>query len=148
MLNILAAGLESRGNDESQTLAARVNLNVRPVVKNAPQGAFTTNFVLQLDEASKHFAHIIKRMMAEGYTRFDVKPEVEDKYVDLMWKMSPISNGKRPVCTPGYYNDEGKVEKAGTQKLGGMFPGGPLNLFQVLEKEREDGTALDCFNLA
>jgi len=118
-------------------------------MQNAPQGAFSfANFVYQLEYASKHFAHIVARMKAGGYTRFDVKPEVEDSYVDLMWKESPVSDGQRPMCTPGYYNDEGKVLPAGTRVLTGFYPGGARRLFDVLEKERESGKALDCFNLS
>eukprot|EP00930_Biecheleria_cincta_P046755 TRINITY_DN32292_c0_g1_i1.p1 TRINITY_DN32292_c0_g1~~TRINITY_DN32292_c0_g1_i1.p1 ORF type:complete len:672 (+),score=100.14 TRINITY_DN32292_c0_g1_i1:45-2060(+) len=116
-------------------------------MQNAPQGAFTTNFVYQLDEAAKHFAHIIANVKARGYKTFDVRVEEEEKYLDLMWKESPVSNGKRGTCTPGYYNDEGKVEPAGTRRLAGMYPGGARKLFQRCELEREEGKALDCFNL-
>jgi len=118
------------------------------MMQNAPQGAYTTNFVYQLDEASRHFAHIITRMKASGCKRFDVKPAVEEDYLDLVWKASPVSDGKRPSCTPGYYNSEGIVTPAGNRNLSTPFPGGPLKLFKNMQEEREAGTALECFNLA
>ena len=38
----------------------------------------------QLDEVSRHFAHIISGVKAAGKTIFDVKPEAEAKYIELM----------------------------------------------------------------
>ena len=72
-----------------------------------PQGVFTINFVHQLDEASKQFAHIISEMQKRGKTKFDVKTGYEAMYLDSMWKMSPAATDRRPGCTPGYYNNEG-----------------------------------------
>ena len=56
----------------------------------------------QLDEVSRHFAHIISGVKAAGKTIFDVKPEAEAKYIELMWKMSPPATGRPSGCTPGY----------------------------------------------
>lgn len=117
-------------------------------MQNAPQGVFTTNFTYQLGENAMHIAHIIRRMQEAGYKRFDVKPEEEEKYLDLMWKESPISKGERPACTPGYFNQEGKVGKKGERVLGGAYPGGAKKFFEQCEKERKAGHALDCFNLS
>ena len=60
------------------------------------------NFVQQLDEVSRHFAHIISGVKAAGKNIFDVKPEAEAKYIELMWKMSPPATGRPSGCTPGY----------------------------------------------
>jgi len=116
-------------------------------MQNAPQGAFTTNFTYALDESSKHFAHIIARMRKEGYTKFDVKADVEERYLDKMWELSPVSTGRKPGCTPGYYNNEGKVMAAGTRSLRGNYPGAPIKLFIACEEERRSGSALDAFDL-
>ena len=56
----------------------------------------------QLDEVSRHFAHIISGVKAAGKNIFDVKPEAEAKYIELMWKMSPPATGRPSGCTPGY----------------------------------------------
>ena len=61
----------------------------------------------QLDEASKHFAHLISEMQKSGKTKFDVTAAAEAQYLDIMWKLSPKATGARPGCTPGYYNNEG-----------------------------------------
>lgn len=114
-------------------------------MQNAPQGAFTVNFTYALDESSRHFAHIITQMKMHGYTKCDVKPEVEEEWLDEMWKVSPVSNGRTPGCTPGYYNNEGKVTPAGTKTLRGSYPAGKL--FRAFEKERQEGTALNTYHL-
>lgn len=117
-------------------------------MQNAPQGAFTTNFTYALDESSKHFAHIVASMRERGLTRFDVKTDVEEAYLDKMWKLSPAATGRKPGCTPGYYNNEGVVPPAGTRTLRGSYPGAPIKLFLACEKERRHGTALDVFDLS
>merc|ERR1719401_47074 len=108
-------------------------------MQNAPQGAFTTNFTYALDESARHFAHIIARMNANGYTKFDVKPDIEERYLDQMWELSPVSTGIKPNCTPGYYNAEGTVLPAGTKMLGGAYPGAAIKLFIANEQDRKDG---------
>lgn len=118
------------------------------LMQNAPQGVFTTNFVYALDESAKHFAHLIARMQRLGHRTMDVKPQVEDAYVEQVWRASPVSDGKTPNCTPGYYNNEGKVEPAGSRTLRGNYPGTPLSLFHQLAKERREGSALQYFDIA
>merc|ERR1712224_438354 len=115
---------------------------------NGPQGAFCVNSVYQLDEAARHFAHVICRMARLGKTRFDVKADIEDGYIDEMWSQSRPSTGKRPACIPGYYNREGAVAPAGTRALAGMYPGGTRKMFKALDKERQDDTSMSAFDLA
>jgi hypothetical protein len=71
-------------------------------MQNAPQGVFTVNFVYQLDEASKHFAHIITETVRRGMKVFDVRAEAEASYLKQMWKRSPAATDRKPGCTPGY----------------------------------------------
>lgn len=117
-------------------------------MQNGPQGVFTINFVHQLDEASKQFAHIISEMQKRGKTKFDVKTGYEAKYLDSMWKMSPAATDRRPGCTPGYYNNEGVTGEPGSRVLGGMWRGLAESFFDHCEKKRVDGKALDPFDLA
>merc|ERR1712190_94425 len=117
-------------------------------MQNAPQGAFTTNFTYALDESSKHFAHMIMEMRNRGLTKFDVKPQVEEAYLDKVWASAPTASGKVSNCTPGYYNNEGHVAAAGTKTLYGGFPGAPARLFTETAKERAEGRALDGFILS
>lgn len=48
----------------------------------------------------------------------------------------------------GYYNNEGKVPAQGEQVMTGAFPGGPPAYFSHMQKSRDDGTALEKFDLA
>ena len=65
----------------------------------------------QLDEVSRHFAHIISGVKAAGKNIFDVKPEAEAKYIELMWKMSPPATGRPSGCTPGYCTAHSSKER-------------------------------------
>jgi cyclohexanone monooxygenase len=116
-------------------------------MQNAPQGVFTINFCYQLDEASKHFAHIISETLRRGKKVFDVRPEAEAEYLAQMWKRSPPAMARKPGCTPGYYNNEGKVGRPGTRKLAGQWPGLPKSFFDHCAKKRADNTALDVMTL-
>lgn len=114
---------------------------------NGPQGTFTVNFVYTLDESARHIAHIISSTRAMGKTRCDVKQTSEDAWVDQMWAASPPSSGKVAPCTPGYYNAEGRVDPKGTRRLAAMVPGNARKFFKTLARERDEGTALDAFEL-
>ncbi len=105
------------------------------------------NYVYNLDEAARHFARIIAKMDAQGLRCFDLKPEVEEAYLDRMWKMSPTSKGTRPACTPGYYNAEREVKPKGHKELTGMYPGSAREFFRELTKERDADQALDIFEM-
>ena len=81
------------------------------MMQNAPQGTFTINFVQQLDELARHFAHIISAVRQIGGSGgeggqeealFDVKPSAEAEYIETMWEQSPPATGRPSGCTPGY----------------------------------------------
>jgi cyclohexanone monooxygenase len=92
------------------------------MMQNAPQGVFTINFVHQLDEGAKHFAHIITQMRKRGLCKFDVKLEEEARYLDRMWALSPVASGRKPGCTPGYYNNEGDLGKKVGRRRAPPYP--------------------------
>ena len=72
----------------------------------------------------------------------------------LVWKMFCDSNpttGGACACgwlDTGYYNNEGKVPAKGEHVMIGAFPGGPPAYFAHMQKCRDEGTALDNFDLA
>ena len=78
-------------------------------MQNSPQGTFTTNFVQKLDEEALHAAHMIMRLKAAGYKTFDPTKEAEDAYCEEIYRKSGRGQKFLQQCTPGYYNNEGKM---------------------------------------
>ena len=104
-------------------------------MQNSPQGTFTTNFVQKLDEEALHAAHMIMRLKAAGYRTFDPTKEAEDAYCAEIYRKSGRGQKFLQQCTPGYYNNEGKMEIG--KSLNSAW-GGPLSFFKVLKKKRDE----------
>jgi cyclohexanone monooxygenase len=102
------------------------------------QSGFTVNFPYMINEQAKHIAHIVERALAKGLQSLEVSEQAESDWVDAV-----VACGERTAefgenCTPGYYNNEGKPEKAGRQ--GGFYFGGPKEFVEILEAWRADGS--------
>jgi cyclohexanone monooxygenase len=104
-------------------------------MQNAPQGTFTTNFVQKLDEEALHAAHMITRLKAGGYSTFDPTKEAEDAYCAEIYRKSGRGQTFLQQCTPGYYNNEGKMELG--KSLNSLW-GTPLKFFKLLKKKRDE----------
>merc|ERR1712232_618255 len=89
-------------------------------VLNGPQGALSANATYPLDLAAQHFAHIVSCLRAEGKVRYEVREEVEEEFLDQMWSAAKPAKGSAPMCTPGYYNQEGAQVVKGTKSIGGL----------------------------
>lgn len=76
-------------------------------MQNAPQGTFTTNFVMHLDEVARHAAHIIAKMRQQDFATFEPSKAAEDAYCQRIYDKSGRGQKFLQKCTPGYYNNEG-----------------------------------------
>eukprot|EP00944_MAST-04C_sp_MAST-4C-sp1_P010342 g10342.t1 len=113
-------------------------------MQNSPQGTFTTNFVQKLDEEALHAAHMIMRLKAAGYRTFDPTKEAEDAYCKEIYRKSGRGQKFLQQCTPGYYNNEGKMT------IGKSFNslwGQPLKYFKVLKRKREEDSLFQGMRL-
>ena len=103
------------------------------------QSGFTVNFVYILDETAKQIAYTIHQCLENDITRLEVSPEAEQSWVDLVYEHSDDKTTEfSSNCTPGYYNNEGKVKD--TVRVDNFFNGEqPDEFIRILEEWRANG---------
>jgi cation diffusion facilitator CzcD-associated flavoprotein CzcO len=95
------------------------------------QGAFTASYPHLLDECSKQVAYLIGVAIEEGLEEIEATPEAEGAWVQSIIATGRLWSGLNPEdCTPGYYNNEGRLSDSARQN--GNYGGGPFGFFQLL----------------
>jgi cation diffusion facilitator CzcD-associated flavoprotein CzcO len=77
------------------------------------QSALTPNFTHMLNENAKHIVYIVTQAKARNAKTIEVSEDAEEKWVNTIMELGRLREDFLKECTPGYYNDEGKLsEKA------------------------------------
>jgi cyclohexanone monooxygenase len=106
-------------------------------VVSSAQGAFTANYPHALDESSRHVAYILGEAFARGARTVEVTDAAEEEWVRTIVSLARFSRDFLESCTPGYYNNEGKVSELAAQN--GFFGGGSPAFFSLMKSWRESG---------
>lgn len=106
-------------------------------VMSNPQAGFTANYPHLLDEQATHIAWIVRAGRDRGATVIEVTPEGEAAWVQQCIDRARNLNDFFESCTPGYYNNEGKVSERSVQN--GFYGGGSVEFFRILADWRSDG---------
>jgi len=104
------------------------------------QGAnLISNVPHNLVERGQTIATIVAHAESVGAAQVETTQEAETAWVDLL-RAGGRSFGADPTCTPGYYNNEGKVPEDGEGTLLGLgYPDGPVEYFNYIHAWRETG---------
>ncbi len=98
------------------------------------QTAVTINFPYILGEQCRHFAETINRCLQEGISSMEVTKAAEDRWCDIIEEKSVFKERFSQECTPGFYNNEGKV---GNEALfANIYGGGPIEYINLLQEWR------------
>ena len=100
------------------------------------QSGFTATYTYSLDEQSVHLAHILSTAKAKGATRIEASEEAEKQWVQTIIDKARLTAEFQEKCTPGYYNNEGKVN---TKPQNNTYGGGPIEFFDLMAKWRASG---------
>ena len=101
------------------------------------QGALVTNFCHLLVEQFDHLSYVVQRAVASGSVA-EPSQEAEDDWVNQVRQPS-AGAALLAECTPGFYNNEGKLDEAnGWVKE--SYGTGSIVFFDLLQKWRSDGT--------
>jgi len=103
------------------------------------QGGFTANFPHMLSEQSLHIAYMVSECMGSNANCIEASREGEDGWVETIMQMAVFNQSFLESCTPGYYNNEGKPG-SGNGFTDGVYGGGPVEFFALLERWRANGT--------
>jgi cyclohexanone monooxygenase len=102
------------------------------------QTAVSVNVPHALNEQAKHVTYILDQARQRGATRIEATREAEEMWLAEMQDKARIAERFYAECTPGYYNNEGKLDKS-NGFFAGTYGGGPITLFNLLEKWRSTG---------
>jgi cyclohexanone monooxygenase len=102
-----------------------------------PQAGFTANFPHLLNEQARHLAYIIGTGIERAARKVEVTPEGEAGWVEQCLAKARLATEFFENCTPGYYNNEGKMSERSTQN--GFYGGGSIEFFRILEEWRAEG---------
>ncbi|MGE0681085.1 MAG: flavin-containing monooxygenase [Candidatus Binatia bacterium] len=105
------------------------------------QTGLAPNFTYMLNGQANHIAHIITQVSAHAAKSVEPTPEAEVEWVKLVTGPT-FMTAYQDVCTPGYYNGEGKREGQGF--LESQYPEGAVAFYEMLARWREQG---DCAGL-
>ena len=100
------------------------------------QSGFTATFTYSLDEQSIHLAYILKTAKEKGTSRIEASQEAEEGWVQTIIEKARLTADFQEKCTPGYYNNEGKISQ---KPQNGMYGGGPIEFFALMKKWRSKG---------
>jgi len=104
------------------------------------QGAnLISNVPHNLVERGATIAAIVAHAEAEGAEQIETTEAAERAWVDMLVS-GGRSFGADPSCTPGYYNNEGKIPEDGEGTLLGLgYPDGPVAYFDYIRDWRSSG---------
>jgi cyclohexanone monooxygenase len=101
------------------------------------QAGFTVNYPHLLDEQSRHVAYVVAQAFERGVRTVEVSEAAEAEWVDTILRLAGRGREFLESCTPGYYNNEGRLSDRAAQN--GFFGGGPVEFFRILREWRERG---------
>jgi cyclohexanone monooxygenase len=101
------------------------------------QSGFTVNYPHMLNEQSQHIAYVIRHAIDRGVRSVEVSEAAEAEWVDTILRLAGLGREFLENCTPGYYNNEGKLSERAAQN--GFYGGGSPAFFQVLRDWRAEG---------
>lgn len=103
------------------------------------QGAnLISNVPHNLTEAGRTIAMIIKHATDTGNQQVEVTKAAEDSWLELLQSGTGSGIIGSPDCTPGYYNNEGKTPRPGSELAVG-YPAGAMAYFKYLDEWRSTG---------
>ena len=102
------------------------------------QAGFTANFPHMLNEQARHLTYIIRRAIDEGAHVVEATEEASQAWVERCIEKAGAGMEFLESCTPGYYNNEGKLSERSVQN--GFYGGGTGSpeFISILEAWREE----------
>jgi cyclohexanone monooxygenase len=101
------------------------------------QTGFTTSIPHALNEQAKHLTYVLKHCLDNNVRTVETSQQAEDEWVETIHRLANLGKRFYAECTPGYYNQEGKVDGEGF--FSNQYGGGAPEFFDILDNWRADG---------
>jgi cyclohexanone monooxygenase len=108
------------------------------IVMGTVQAGFTANYPHLLDEQAKQIGYLITEAEKRQAKVFEVTETAEEAWVDEIISKAMMREKFLEECTPGYYNNEGKLNKMARQNT--SYGAGSNAYFAILDGWRSTGT--------
>ncbi len=95
------------------------------------QNGLSVNMTAMFDDQAQHIAYIIREVKARGKLVAEVTPEAEAAWVAEIKRLAVVARDFQEACTPGYYNNEGLLERAEGSLTAEVYAPG-INAFNAL----------------
>jgi cation diffusion facilitator CzcD-associated flavoprotein CzcO len=95
--------------------------------------AFVTTYYL--NEQAEHIAEVLKAARERSATLVEATPEAEADWVAVIRSKDLAQREFQRECTPGFYNQEGKVGKA-ISRSDEVYGGGPIEFYGLIRDWR------------
>ena len=102
------------------------------------QSGFTVNYPHMLDEQSRHIAYVVQQGRARQARAIEPTAEAEEAWVKTIIDSAIMRQNFQEMCTPGYYNNEGKPSALAARN--GAYGLGPIAFVKLLEDWRAEGS--------
>ncbi|MDH4076712.1 MAG: NAD(P)/FAD-dependent oxidoreductase, partial [Acidimicrobiia bacterium] len=102
------------------------------------QTAVTVSVPMALNEQAKHVVYMMTQARDRGVDTVETTLEAEDAWVQEIRRAQSIGRRFYAECTPGYYNNEGKLGSP-FGLFAGTYVEGPIRFFKLLDRWREGG---------
>ncbi len=102
------------------------------------QTAVTVSVPYALNEQAGHATFIMDEARRRHAPSVDITAEAEQQWVDEMKDKARLGLKFYTECTPGYYNNEGKLGASGGF-FASLYGAGPIHFFQLLDEWRSSG---------
>ncbi|MCC6434482.1 MAG: monooxygenase, partial [Acidimicrobiales bacterium] len=99
------------------------------------QTAVTVSVPMALNEQAKHVTYMVEKAKERGATTIEPTVEAEDAWVQEIRRAQSIGTRFYRECTPGYYNNEGKLGNP-LGLFAGTYVEGPIKFFKLLDQWR------------
>ena len=103
------------------------------------QNGFSANLTAVLDDQAQHVAYVISEANRRGARQVQPTAEAEQAWVDTIRSLSVMNVAFLDACTPGYYNNEGKIASEGGGIQGESYAPGANAFNALLAEWRESG---------
>ena len=103
------------------------------------QNGLSVNLTAVLDDQAQHVAYIISQVKARGAKYAQPTAEAETEWVKTIRSLAVMNVEFFEACTPGYYNNEGKIAEEGGGIQGDSYAPGANAFNELLTQWREQG---------
>jgi cation diffusion facilitator CzcD-associated flavoprotein CzcO len=102
------------------------------------QNTVTANFPHMLQDQARHITEVIQHAKRSESRVVEPSPEAESGWCETIERTESKNRDYQLECTPGYYNNEGQLDK-GPGFVGGLYGGGPIEFQKIVDEWLSNG---------